>query len=436
MEYFHQPPLGGLRQRAMQPLTGRDGSCPLIYDLERHRLVEVPSEFHFHAAPAIENGNLDDDLIGWLANEDLLTYSNRPAEPRNGWRGPVSGEGPLAHLDRVFVFDHEVHCRLGGLDTGAALSVVRSVLAGRHSAAKVVFHLDDGGLPAAASELAALVSAVRRATARSLPSVGFELLSDGRALTPALVRFLADHDFTVCLTAPEIRALDLLLEGMPDRFVLSVVLDTGDQLADLWREARKLQVHRLEAVKITDKPFARLSLHAMELRQFRRDLFAICDDMYEELAAGQQPRTVYEPLVRVIGRQLAGRLPDGRPYLGVLSHGEMFPFFAPPQEDAASAEGDDEVDDSVALAASSCESCWARRRCTRGQLAGPAADPRRPEPRADRCEFWRAEVEVGLLFFHRLQQADPAGLLGFAEGREERVFDPYAHLGFQELKTC
>ncbi|HMB51756.1 MAG TPA: hypothetical protein VKU40_00480, partial [Thermoanaerobaculia bacterium] len=91
---------------------------------------------------------------------------------------------------------------------------------------------------------------------------------------------------------------------------------------------------------------------------------------------------------------------------------------------------------SSTLSSSPCESCWARQRCTRGLLAGPAADPHRPEPRADRCEFWRAEVEVGLLFFHRLQQADPAHLLGFAEGREERVLDPYVHLGLQELKTC
>jgi hypothetical protein len=72
----------------------------------------------------------------------------------------------------------------------------------------------------------------------------------------------------------------------------------------------------------------------------------------------------------------------------------------------------------------------------RGTLAGPAADPQRPAPRVDRCEFWRAEVEVGLLFFHRLQQADPTQLLGFVDGRQEPVLDPAAHLGLEELKTC
>lgn len=434
MDYFRQPPPGGLRQRLIQPLAGRDGSCSLIYDLERHRLVEVPSEFHFHVAMALDTGNLDDDLIGWLANEDLLTHTNRPAEPRSGWSGPVSGDGPLSKLDRVFVFDDEVHCRLGGLDGGAALSVVRSVLAGRQAGSKVVFHLDDAGLAESSSQLPPLVSTVRRA-AGSSQRIGFELITDGHVLTPALVRYLADHDFTVCLTNPDVRALDLLLEQMPERFVLSVVLDTGDHLSDLWEEARKLEVRRFDATKITDRPFARLSLHALELRRFRRDLFKICDDVFEELSAGRQPTTVYEPLARVIGRQLAGQRPDGRPYLGVLNHGEMFPFFGPPPDEERRQSDEDAVE-TATLSSSPCESCWARQRCTRGLLAGPAADPHRPEPRADRCEFWRAEVEVGLLFFHRLQQADPAHLLGFAEGREERVLDPYVHLGLQELKTC
>ena len=35
------------------------------------------------------------------------------------------------------------------------------------------------------------------------------------------------------------------------------------------------------------------------------------------------------------------------------------------------------------------------------------------EPREDRCETWRREIEAALHFFRRLQLADPEDLLGF-----------------------
>lgn len=446
MDYvMYQQPPRGLRLRATQALGDRDGSCPSIYDLERGRLIEVPTEFQFHVAMALDTGNLDDDLVAWLAGEDLLTYESRPAAVAPGpWAGSVVSDGPLSRLDRVFVFEDEVHCRLGGLDGETAAAAVGSVLGRTDGGTRVVFHLTDGGLPALLDTLDRIVTASRHG-AGGARSVDFELITDGASLTPPLVRFLAERDFLVRLTAPEIPALDLLLAQMADRLTLSVVLDTGDRLLDLWQEARALGVPRVEAVKIADKPFAALSLHALELRQFRRDLFDICDDMFQELSAGRQPATVYEPLARVVGRHLAGR-PAGRRlpgYLGVVAHGEVFPFFAratePIADDAYGVEGDDALraeDNEPRLAVSPCESCWGRELCTRGTLAGPAADPRRPEPRADRCEFWLAEVEAGLLFYRRLQQADPSRLLGFAEGREEPVLDPYAHLGLQELKTC
>jgi len=443
-----QPPPRGLRLRATQVLSDRDGSCPSIYDLERGRLIEVPSEFQFHVAMALDTGNLDDDLVAWLAGEDLLSYENRPPSVAPGpWAGSVVSDGPLSRLDRVFVFEDEVHCRLGGLDGQTAAAAVGSVLARTDGGTRVVFHLTDEGLPALLDTLDRIVAAARRSAGRAR-SVDFELISDGGALTAPLVRFLAERDFLVRLTAPEIPVLDLLLSQMPERLTLSVVLDTGDRLLDLWQEARALGVHRLEAVKIADKPFAGLSLHALELRQYRRDLFQICDDMFTELSSGRQPNTVYEPLARVVGRHLAGR-PAGRRlpgYLGVVAHGEVFPFFARATEDGGldPVYGDDDADGlgmaaeggEPRLSVSPCETCWGRELCTRGTLAGPAADPRRPEPRADRCEFWLAEVETGLLFYRRLQQADPSRLMGFAEGREEPVLDPYAHLGLQELKTC
>lgn len=398
-------------------------------------------EFQYHAAVALETGNLDDDLVAWLAGEDVLTYENRPpGRDHDGEWHDADGEAPETQhlgnpsdLDRAFFFDGEVHCRLGGLDGDTAVATVESVLARAGAAGRVVFHFtDDGehaGHPPLADTLRRAVAAVSRRAVRGQWEIDYELISDGRSLTPPLVRFLADHDFRVRLTAPELPALDHLLARLPDRLTLSIHLDTHDRLADLWQEAKALGVRSVEAVKITDKPFGGLAFHESELRQFRRDLFEVCDDMFTALEAGREPKPLYEPLVRVVGRYLAGRplgpgseadAPGG--YMGVLAHGQLFPFFS--------------RSTGAPVDLSPCESCWARELCVRGTLAGPAADPRRPQPRADRCEFWRAEVEVGLLFFHRLQQADPTHLYGFAQGREEPVLDPYVHFGATELKAC
>jgi hypothetical protein len=64
---------GALRVRTLHPLIDGDGSCSLIYDLERATVLDVPEELQFHIAPALETGDLDEDLLSWLVSEDLVT---------------------------------------------------------------------------------------------------------------------------------------------------------------------------------------------------------------------------------------------------------------------------------------------------------------------------------------------------------------------------
>ena len=64
---------GALRLRRIHPLIDGDGSCSLIYDVERAAVLDVPVELQFHIAPALETGDLDEDLLSWLVNEDLVT---------------------------------------------------------------------------------------------------------------------------------------------------------------------------------------------------------------------------------------------------------------------------------------------------------------------------------------------------------------------------
>ena len=95
------PMPGALRLRALHPLIEGDGSCSLIYDLERAAVVEVPEELQFHVAPALETGDLYEALLGWLVNEDLLTSEGRGKLERDGRRRPAPRVGlvePAGHM--------------------------------------------------------------------------------------------------------------------------------------------------------------------------------------------------------------------------------------------------------------------------------------------------------------------------------------------------
>src|SRR5689334_12059646 len=73
MSTIGMPMPGALRWRALHPLVDSDGACSLIYDLERAAVLEVPEELQLHVAPALETGDPDDDLLGWMVGEDLIT---------------------------------------------------------------------------------------------------------------------------------------------------------------------------------------------------------------------------------------------------------------------------------------------------------------------------------------------------------------------------
>lgn len=453
---FHSLP-PGLRLRRVQPLTLRDGSSSLLYDLERGHLVAVPVEFSYHVAAALDTGNLDGDLIAWLAGEDVLTYDSPPDDRLPDGLGSGFGHGLLDpgnsfddadphrdDLDRVFFAGDEIHCRLGGLEAEPAMRTVRSVLRRARPESRIVLHLSTppgGGFPEALLPVAIAVrdGALEEMTAAH--SVDLELLTDGRGLGRYEVQFLASCDFLVRLTGPHLPALNLLIDEMPERLVMSIRLDTEDRLRDLWSEALAFGAKRVDAVKVTDKPFVGLHRHESELRRFRRDLFAISDHMFSALERGDQPMAVYEPIAQVVARHMARRARSHTGgYLGVVSRGELLNLSQDGMRHRAEPEAEAGFDDAASLpeaqaGTAACRTCWARELCVRGRWAGPAADPYRPQPRADRCEFWRAEVEAGLLFYERLRQADLRHLTGFAEGRTEQALDPYAHLGTGQLLT-
>ena len=424
----------GLRLRLVQPLVDRDQACPLVYDLERALLLPVPEELQFHVALALEGGNLDEDLVAWLSGEDVLTFDDAPLPPAGDapWESPLpAGDG----LGSVWFAEDEVHCHPAGEAGGSPLDAVESLLASTERGSRLVLHLVAAG---ALAEPEALREAVRRAERlgrRYGRRVSIELTTDGRGLTAPLVRFLADHDLAVRLIDGGAESLEPLLAGLAERLTLCSLLDTGDSLADLWQRASALGVRRLHATKVVDRPFGGTAVVDAELRQYRRDLFAIADQTFAALAAGTTPRPLYEPLTRVVRRHLSGRPAavaggGSAGYFGLVARHGLFPMLGalPRLGVEGGADGAEPLD--------SCESCWGRRLCARSRYAIADPGPFRPAPRADRCEFWRAEVEVGLLLYARLERADAATFLGLAEGGADAPFyDPWSLSPFG-LKTC
>src|SRR5689334_13521542 len=103
MQYAPAMPMpGALRLRALHPLIEGDGSCSLIYDMERAAVVEVPEELQFYIAPALETGDLDEPLVAWLVSEDLMTGEG-------GAEGAASRPEAWWGAGAVYCIDDELH---------------------------------------------------------------------------------------------------------------------------------------------------------------------------------------------------------------------------------------------------------------------------------------------------------------------------------------
>ncbi|HEX7199022.1 MAG TPA: hypothetical protein VF213_06075, partial [Dongiaceae bacterium] len=129
---------GVVRLRSLYPLTEEDGSCPLVYDVERSAVLEVPEELQLHFAQALETGDPDEDMLGWMMSEDLLT-NELPAgggaggaaapetleERSPAWLAEVEAALHLYHRARLGApapflraFEGPARLRTGGCDFG------------------------------------------------------------------------------------------------------------------------------------------------------------------------------------------------------------------------------------------------------------------------------------------------------------------------------
>lgn len=425
---------GALRMRTLHPLIEGDGSCGLIYDLERAAVVEVPEELQFHIAPALETGDLDEDLLGWLVAEDLLT-----SEGGAGWSAP--GEGPPGwRLGSIYRIDDELHVRIGQDREDAALEIVGCVFKQSAGTGRVKLHLDWNGVFPGNRLLERIVVEATRLAGALHQDLSFDLTLEADEVTLDRATFLAALPLQVRLLCGSYPAPDsgfyadhhgeawtaegpvrLLLELLGDRLTVHCRLDQG-RLLDLWEWAKRTGVRRLDAT-VLDGP---ATAHAGR-REVRNDLMAICEEIADELAAHRLPID-YKPLTRVVDRLMRSEPLDRShgergSFTGLMAMADLFPRSLFDQVDVRLtpdlwSEADDEDDEQGVVEAQAaplaCRGCWARHVCGHSSyVSSPQEDLR--EPAEDLCALWRTEVEAALRFYHRLAQMDPLQVRAFFE---------------------
>jgi len=453
-------PPGALRLRTLYPLVDGDNSCTLIYDLERSAVLDVPEELQFHVATALERGDLDEDLLGWLVNEDLYTLERFAdgdgADPDLGdatWSGFATRDG-------------EFHAQLEPASGEGVLEALDVAFKQGMGASRIALHLSWGGAFPGDELLSRIVVEATRRAACARQEVRFELALDAWAVNPAVAAFLADHPRLQvrlhCGTFPALEPGSALpgedriwrlaergvhlLSGMAGRLTVQCVLAGSARLHDLWTWARDAGILRLDATRL--EPVSSAGAGS-ELRQYRGDLMAICEEISAVLEDGETP-IEYQPLTRAV-RRLMRSEPLSMPSLDrgtFSSRPRGWASALSPQEsdlrllsdmwlgldDGEAGEG---MDLETAGGGVPCINCWARYICHHSLLATPAANcSDHREPAAERCACWRIEAEVALRLYHRLAQVDALEVRRLFEEEGELPIDLGARRGGWQQKMA
>lgn len=458
------PMPGALRLRALHPLIDGDGSCSLIYDLERAAVLEVPPELQFHVAPALETGDWDEDLLGWLVQEDLITSE--------GWSRWWSGEAAGAtapdtgwwSLETVYRVEDEVHARIDGTTPAEILEVLELAFKQNFAASRVKLHLDwKSGFPGV-QLLDRIVVEATRLSSLSRLEVVYELTLDAADVTHELAFFVAQYPFRFrlrCGLFPSAAsgalawgrvddAVRLLsAQGLTDRLTVHCMLAGDGRLRALWSWAKRWGVKHLDAVRLEASLADGVEALAWA-REFHEDLLTLGDEMGDDLEAQRLPID-FQPLTRIVRRLMKsepvdrfdertgtapGLIPVADAY--ALSGVErLAPRILPDVWMGGVAEREAEsllADTEVETDDFPCRSCWARYLCSHSSVAASGLDSDDVrEPSEARCEIWQHEAETALRLYHRMAHADPLQVLRlFDEATvvRDEPLDPHGALAY------
>lgn len=470
-----------LRLREIRALLDNDGSCPVVYDLERTFVIEVPISYRFRIAPALETGDLDEELSKWMTEEDLLTN-----EPCVNWLSQPQLDIPTVtdvsfdlsgscNLACLYCFESDINSRIGPMSDETAMATLDFVFRKAAKAKRIVLHFGSGEPLIRFDLLKRIVAEANRRASMAGKVISFELTTNGTLVTREVARFLRDQPFNVrvsCDGPPSVqnafrpflggqssyasveRGLMLLLEHIPDRLTVNSVLASGTRLKDLWSWARATGIRHYNVIKVGAYSERDVCLRDGELRDFRVDLLSVCDDMFADLDSNRIPLN-YQPITKVIRRLMIPE-PISRfcgvagTYLGVASDGKVYPCFrhlgVAQYELGNVHKGVDDGERILFLAQEApkvderpiCQDCWARYLCGGGCYADSTIyGPDRLKPQVHHCPFWQTEIEIAIRFYNRLLATEPAYCIQLFGEDPERVLSALGgERSFSQAEPC
>jgi uncharacterized protein len=469
------------RLRTMHPILGEDGRCTLLYDLERTFVIEVPGQLQARVAPAIATGDLCGELADWLDDNDLRTAD---APPRFGESArPVLPGVTDVSLDMsgacnmgcVYCFEDAIDSRIGPMSDETAQAALDFVFAKTAAAKRIALHFGSGEPLMRFDLLRRIVAQANERTAALGKSIVYDLTTNATLVTEEIAAFLRDNPFQIRVSCdgpahlhdkyrpmrggrPSShlveRGLRILTRHIPDRLTVNTVICGGTRLRDVWAWARQTGIQHYHVIKVGTTDHNDIGLRDQELRHFRADLEAICDDMLADLREGKTP-VDYQPITKVVRRLM---IPEpitrfcgvAGSYLGVSSKGEVYPCFRHlglkeyRLGDVTGGINDEMRQDFLGKEAADvdnrpvCSECWARYMCGGGCYADSVVyGPDKRKPQQDHCPFWRTEIETAMRFYDRLRQEDPAYCFAlFGDDIDDIIGEGGKAARFLQAKNC
>jgi hypothetical protein len=415
---------GALRLRNIHALGAEDGSCDLIYDLERGMVIEVPIDIQSYVALALDRTEPTEEMLSWLVREDLLT-SDRFSEGVGDEDFASSGSWSGTLPDRELVLDRQTEAE--------AIELLEGIFRPGERLAVRIRCYWAYGFPGVEA-LHKIVFEARRLAAESRRAIAFEVTLALSELDEATARYFAGESFPVRVLAGPLTAssdlapavapdLAALAARLGDRLTLGVDLARGARLGDAWRLAETSGISHLD---VTWAPGAEPRASA-ELRDLEADLHHIADEICAGLRSRKAPID-FQPLTRLVGRLLQRepmfdfeREPSRRPlWIGDVDSSFGLRNMEPP--DVARLWGS--IDEFFAEPgeAMACESCWARYLCPESRLLPTFAEASAPDER--RCNLLRAQFEAGVRLHYRLAQMDPLATRPFLDLAQRASSEP------------
>ncbi len=433
---------GAFRLRALQPLSEDDGSCRLVYDVERATVCEVPEELRFHVARALDTGDLDEEILAWLVSEDLWTaercgdWAGAP-EPDDAGRalgGAWTAEGGSRIHSGLGPAGEEAHGWIGCESLAPALAELGLVFLQSHGYPRLTLHLDWAGSLPAGDVLEELVAEARRQAASAGQQVTVEVVLDPSRVTveaAARVAALAVHVRLRCAspspTSPRSPLPPLII---PTAALSAAAALPGDAAppargdaggADAGADCPWLRAEAaVRLLALPCEPAARCSRLTLQCRldgaarlidawrwaqangvhslDVRLDLDR---DENDPLGATDEERTrLYRQDLSAVYEETCRELAAGRRPVELQSINRIV-------RRLTRNEGVGDPAGSFEDEAIPCQGCWARHVCSHSALVALPAGADRRGPSAGRCAAWTAEAEVAVRLYHHLAQTDP-----------------------------